>query len=137
MVVHYLQMFITDPNYSLTSLQQDVMTNFVVHVSLIKCFKVKQIALAVVFGTHNEQYSMNYEYLIEPKQKNVGTTTICFLECRLFKMMYVCLQAMKDGFRASCRRMICLDRCFLKGYYGGQLLVVVGIDANDCIFSLA
>ena len=33
--------------------------------------------------------------------------------------------------------MINLDGCFLKGYYGGHLLVAVGIDANDSIYPLA
>ena len=134
MAMHYLQKFITDPNYSLTSLQQDVMTDFVVHASLTKCFKAKQIALEVVFGNHKEKYNKIYEYLNELRETNIGTITIYFLKCRLFKRMYVCLQVMQDGFMAGCRRMIFLDGCFLKGYYDGQLLVVIVIDANDCIY---
>ena len=137
MVVNYLQKFIFDPNYSLTSLQQNVITDFVIHVSLTKCFKVKQIAHEVVFGNHNEKYSKIYEYLNEIRQTNIGITTICFLECRLFKKMYVCLQSMKDGFKTSSRHMISLDGCFLKEYYGGHLLVAVRIDVNDCIYPLA
>lgn len=30
-----------------------------------------------------------------------------------------------------------MDGCFLKGYYGGQLLAAVGIDANDWIYLVA
>ncbi|KAK5812330.1 hypothetical protein PVK06_027759 [Gossypium arboreum] len=52
-------------------------------------------------------------------------------------MMYVCLQACKDGYRAGCTRIVGLDGCFLKGYYGGYLLAVVGIDANNGIYPLA
>ena len=117
------------------------MIDFVVHVSLTKCFKAKQRVLEVVFGNHKEQYYKIYEYLNEIRKTNGGTTIICFLECKLFKKMYVCmyvcLQPMKDGFMAGCKRMICLDGCFLKGYYGGQLLVVARIDKNDCIYPLA
>ena len=51
--------------------------------------------------------------------------------------MYVCLQAYKDGFKVGRRKIISLDGCFLKGYYGVHLLVAVGIDANDCIYPLA
>ncbi|KAK5832602.1 hypothetical protein PVK06_016404 [Gossypium arboreum] len=51
--------------------------------------------------------------------------------------MYVCLQACKDGCRAGCRRIVGLDGCFLKGYYGGYLLAAVGIDANNGIYPLA
>ena len=135
--MHYLQKFMNDPNYSLTSLQQDVMTDSVIHVSLTKCFKAKQKALKVVFGKHNEQYSKIYEYLNELRKTNVESTTIYLLECRLFKRMYVYLQVMKDGFKAGCRHMISLDGYFLKGHYDGHLLVAVGIDANDNIYPLA
>ncbi|KAH1106613.1 hypothetical protein J1N35_010381 [Gossypium stocksii] len=51
--------------------------------------------------------------------------------------MHVCLQACKDGYRASCRRIVRLDGCFLKGYYSGYLLAAVGIDANNGIYPLA
>ncbi|XP_016755152.1 uncharacterized protein [Gossypium hirsutum] len=47
------------------------------------------------------------------------------------------LKACKDGYRAGCRRIVGLDGCFLKGYYGGYLLVAVGIDANNGIYPLA
>ncbi|XP_052487853.1 uncharacterized protein LOC128041590 [Gossypium raimondii] len=45
--------------------------------------------------------------------------------------------ACKDGYRAGCRRIVGLDGCFLKGYYGGYLLATVGIDANNDIYPLA
>ncbi|XP_016670021.1 uncharacterized protein [Gossypium hirsutum] len=47
------------------------------------------------------------------------------------------LKACKDGYRAGCRRIVGLDRCFLKGYYGCYLVAVVGIDANNGIYPLA
>ncbi|XP_012437939.1 uncharacterized protein LOC105764033 [Gossypium raimondii] len=47
------------------------------------------------------------------------------------------LKACKDGYRASCRRIVGLNGCFLKGYYGGYLLAAVGIDANNGIYHLA
>ena len=43
-----MQKFATDPNYSLTSLQQYVMTDFVISVSLTKCSGVKKRALKIV-----------------------------------------------------------------------------------------
>ena len=38
---------------------------------------------------------------------------------------------------AKCRRILSLDRWFLKGMYEGQLLIDVGIGANDCIYLIA
>ncbi|XVF46934.1 hypothetical protein PTKIN_Ptkin03bG0068200 [Pterospermum kingtungense] len=134
---HYLQKFVIDPKYSLMSLKEDVMTDFVTKVSLTKCARARRLALEIVNGNYTEQYSKIYDYLEEVRQSNKRSTTICYLDARLFKRMYVCLKACKDGFKAGCRPIISLDGCFLKGYYGGQLLVAVGIDANDCIYPLA
>ncbi|XP_017644503.1 uncharacterized protein LOC108485170 [Gossypium arboreum] len=47
------------------------------------------------------------------------------------------LKACKYGYKAGCRRIVGLDGCFLKGYYGGYLHAAVGIDANNGIYPLA
>jgi len=51
--------------------------------------------------------------------------------------MYVSLAACKQGFLAGCRLMICVDVCFLKGKWGGQLHATVARDSNDDIFPIA
>ncbi|XP_039130904.1 uncharacterized protein LOC120267311 [Dioscorea cayenensis subsp. rotundata] len=51
-----------------------------------------------------------------------------------FQCMYVYLAPLREGFLAGCKQIISVDGCFLKGLYGGQLISVVGIDANDCIY---
>ena len=48
----------------------------------------------------------------------------------------MCLKASKDNF-VSCRPIIGLDGCFLKGKYGGELLSVVARDGNDQMIPLA
>ncbi|KAK5793290.1 hypothetical protein PVK06_034432 [Gossypium arboreum] len=103
------------------------------YVSLTKCRKGKLKALKLIEGAHKAQYEKIYEYLYQ----NEGTTTICYLDNRLFQRMYVYLQACKDGYRAGCRKITSLDGRFLKGYYGGYLLVAIGIDANNEIYPLA
>ncbi|GKC28287.1 hypothetical protein Tco_1035581 [Tanacetum coccineum] len=40
----------------------------------------------------------------------------------------------KDGFRASGRQLLGLDRAFMKGNYSGQLLTAVNVDANNGIY---
>ncbi|KAG8479744.1 hypothetical protein CXB51_029261 [Gossypium anomalum] len=106
----YKEKFIADPEYSLKSLQQDVKRDFCYLVSLTKCRRAKLRALELIEGAHKAQYEKIYEYLLE---------------------------ACKDGYRAGCRRIVGLDGCFLKGYYGGYLLAAVGIDANNGIYPLA
>lgn len=53
-----------------------------------------------------------------------------------FQRFYVCFKACKDSF-LSCRPIIGLDGCFLKGYYGGQILTAIGRDPNDQILPIA
>ncbi|KAK5813077.1 hypothetical protein PVK06_028523 [Gossypium arboreum] len=118
-------------------LNPNVPRDFCYLVSLTKCRRAKLRELELIEGAHKAQYKKIYEYLLEVRTQNEGTTTICYLDNRLFQMMYVCLQACKDGYRAGCRRIVSLDGCFLKGYYGGYLLVAVGIDANNGIYPLA
>ena len=65
MARHYLQKFVTDLNYSLTSLQQDVMADFVISASLTKCNGAKKRRLQIVFGNHKEQCFKIYDYLEE------------------------------------------------------------------------
>ncbi|XP_061359581.1 uncharacterized protein LOC133303653 [Gastrolobium bilobum] len=52
----------------------------------------------------------------------------------IFSKLYICLDACKRGFKARCRPLIGLDGCFLKGYYGGQLLSAISEDANKSFY---
>ncbi|XP_074375311.1 uncharacterized protein LOC141717097 [Apium graveolens] len=51
--------------------------------------------------------------------------------------MYVCLGPLKKAFFESCRKIVGLDGCHLKGPYGGQLLAAVGIDASEGMYPVA
>jgi hypothetical protein len=48
----------------------------------------------------------------------------------------MCLDGCKKSF-LKCRPIIGLDGCFLKGYYGGQILAAVGRDPNDQMLPIA
>ncbi|CAN6251433.1 unnamed protein product [Urochloa humidicola] len=50
---------------------------------------------------------------------------------------YMSLDAYKRGFLAGFRPLICLDGCHIKTKFGGQILIAVGIDPNDCIYPIA
>lgn len=56
---------------------------------------------------------------------------------RQFKRIYVCLGALKAGFKISGRKIIGLDGCFMKGPFPGQVLTAVGLDANNGIYPVA
>ncbi|KAH1063293.1 hypothetical protein J1N35_028280 [Gossypium stocksii] len=99
--------------------------------------RAKIRALELVQGNQKAQYTNIYDYLLELRRSNPGTTTICKLDYRLFQRLYICLEACKSRWLTSCRRIIGLDGCWLKGYYGGHLLTAIGVDANDCIYPVA
>lgn len=53
-----------------------------------------------------------------------------------FSSLQMSLYACKAGLLRACRPIICIDGCHIKTKYGGQLLTVVGLDPNDCIFPI-
>ncbi|CAN1182602.1 hypothetical protein LINPERHAP2_LOCUS36064 [Linum perenne] len=55
----------------------------------------------------------------------------------LIRRMYCSLGACKEGFLTGCRKVIGIHGYFLKTVYHGQLLSVVGLDANNRIFPIA
>ncbi|KAL4574492.1 hypothetical protein LXL04_021324 [Taraxacum kok-saghyz] len=59
------------------------------------------------------------------------------LQTRVFKRIYICLGALKNGFKAGCRDFLRLDGTFMKGPYPGQILTAVGLDSNNGIYPLA
>ncbi|GKB07120.1 mutator type transposase [Tanacetum coccineum] len=56
---------------------------------------------------------------------------------RTFRRVYVCLGALKQGFRACGREILGLDGCFMSGPWPGQILTAVGVDANNGIYPVA
>jgi hypothetical protein len=54
-----------------------------------------------------------------------------------FKRCYMSLQASKLGFLQGCRPVNFVDGCHIKTRHRGQLLTVVGLDPNNCIFPIA
>lgn len=48
--------------------------------------------------------------------------------------MYICL---KHGFKLVCKPVVGLDECHIKNQFKCQLLAVVGIDPNNCMYPIA
>ncbi|GKC21416.1 mutator type transposase [Tanacetum coccineum] len=57
-------------------------------------------------------------------------------QTRQFRRIYICLGALKNGFKAGKRDLLGLDGCFLSGPYPGQILTAVGVDPNNGIYPL-
>ena len=115
-------------------------------INLNKSYRAEGKAIDMIDGSFRDQYTNIYDYTHELMSLNEGSTvrvsTMPFqgneedaerhgaVLCPHFQMIYICFKACKDNF-FKCRPVIGLDGCFLKGYYGGQLLAAIGRDPND------
>ena len=77
----------------------------------------------------NLDTTVKLDLVSEPNLANVTT--------RCFKRIYICLGAMKKGFRAGMRDFLGLDGAFMKGPFPGQILTAVSVDSNNGIYPLA
>ncbi|GKC13055.1 hypothetical protein Tco_1009837 [Tanacetum coccineum] len=93
-------------------------------------------------GSYRDQYSLLREYAQELINQNPGTTLRIDVQqepnpeslTRTFRRVYVCLRALKQGFRAFGREILRLDGCFMSGPWPGQILTAVGVDTNNRIY---
>ncbi|GJX20470.1 mutator type transposase [Tanacetum coccineum] len=95
--------------------------------------------------SYREQYSLLREYAQEFINQNPSITIRIDVQqepnpkslTRIFRRVYVCLGALKQGFRACGREILGLDGCFMSGPWPGQILTAVGVDANNGIYPVA
>ncbi|XP_014496729.1 uncharacterized protein LOC106758307 [Vigna radiata var. radiata] len=131
---------VENPNLKVNDIRTKALRKWNTNVSISKARRAKLIATRQVEGDFKEQYKRVYDYGHELLRCNPKSTVQIKVDSHIgdaiFQRMYVCLKACKDSF-ISCRPIICLDRCFLKGVYKGELLTAVGRDPNDQMLPLA
>ena len=106
-------------------------------------YRAKRATLEEIEGSIREQYARLHDYGRELQR--VDPTTAIDIKCEfpncsslpVFKRMYICLGALKKGFLAGCRSVVGLDGAHLKRCYGGQILIAVGMDADNSSYVLA
>nr|KAJ0220444.1 hypothetical protein LSAT_V11C200094290 [Lactuca sativa] len=133
-----LQQVEGNPTIPVKALRVELQKTYEVGMSRMKVFRAKQLAHKHVHGDYEKQYSLLRDYC------NPGTTVKidvysepnANLETRMFKRIYVCLGALKLGFKAGLRDFLGFDGAFMKGPYPGQVLTAVGLDSNNGIYPL-
>nr|GFA82978.1 transposase, mutator type [Tanacetum cinerariifolium] len=134
-----------NPKILLSTLKEQLKKKYEIGVSKQKVFREKQMAEHKVHGDHITQYTQLRQYVLELKEKNPDTTVKINVErdyepdsmTRQFRRMYVCLGALKSGFKAGKRDLLGLDGCFMSGPFPMQILTAVGVDPNYGIYPLA
>ncbi|XP_062011844.1 uncharacterized protein LOC133728443 [Rosa rugosa] len=137
----YMDKFIVDSNWSREGIQNAVNRDFGMDIGYQMCYRAKNRAARMGQGSIEDQYNLLESYAHELKKRNLGTSiwmqTEIDGEITRFKRIYICFEALKQGWRAGCRPIIGLDGCHLKGAYKGQLLSAVGIDGNNAMYPIA
>ncbi|XP_057249011.1 uncharacterized protein LOC125494924 [Beta vulgaris subsp. vulgaris] len=134
---NYKSKFKINPYLRLQDIIETVWLEWGIRVSRGVAYRARRRGQSLIVGEYMEQYTLLPRYAAEIKKSNPGNTVIIKMDGNIFERMYICFEALKKGFIAGCRPFISLDGCFLKGPYGGQLLVAVGRDGNNQMFPIA
>jgi hypothetical protein len=94
----------------------NVKTYINIDFSITCCCKAND-ALHQFFGSHSKQYRLIRKYTSTILNTNPSNNSYVQSEKIFFQMMYICLDAYKNGFKYGCLPIICLDACHLKGEY--------------------
>ncbi|GJS58291.1 hypothetical protein Tco_0653075 [Tanacetum coccineum] len=73
--------------------------------------------------------SLKPEHILDDEETSSGNN--------YFRRINMCVKGVKDGWLAGCRKVIRLDGCFLKHTCRGELLVSMGMDANNQMYPIA
>lgn len=134
-----------NPTIRVSVVHEELQKKYEVGFLRMQDFRAKQIAQKQVFGDFQKQYALLRDYGLELMRSNVGTTFKVDVysepnpssQSRIFIRVYVCLGALKLGFKAGVRDFLGFDGAFLKSPFPGQVLSAVGLDSNKKIYPLA
>ncbi|GKA94727.1 pentatricopeptide repeat-containing protein, partial [Tanacetum coccineum] len=134
-----------NPKIPIAALKDQLQKKFELGVSRAKVIRAKQMAEDNVIGDYANQYARLKDYCLELEEQNPDTTIKIDVErdcdvtsyTRKFRRIYVCLGALKNGFKAGKRDLLGLDGCFMSGPFPGQILTAVGVDPNNGTYPLA
>ena len=137
LVEKYIYSFRANEKMSITSFGRTIQKDWNLTPSRSKVARARRLIMKVIHGDEIKQYDSLWDYVQEVRTSNPSSSFYLNLAGNLFSTCFMALDACKRGFMARCRPIICLDGCHIKTKFGGQLLTAVGMDPNDCIFSIA
>ncbi|XP_057535489.1 uncharacterized protein LOC130813663 [Amaranthus tricolor] len=136
-----LNLFKSKPHIPSTELVDIVRKEFRIIISKGFAYKIKYAAHRRLHGSMKQHYLkfMSYVGVLEQSKPNshfIVVTDPC-TNPPTFQKIFVCFEGVKDGWVGGCKKIFCIDGCFLKTFLGGMLLSAVGRDPNEKMYLLA
>nr|KAJ0207725.1 hypothetical protein LSAT_V11C500268550 [Lactuca sativa] len=118
----------SNPKIPIEALHEELCKKLELGMSVQKVVTAKQMAERVISGDYQLQYGYLRKYALQLLNTNPGSTIRIYVypkpclstTTRAFRRIYVCLGALKLGFKAGLRDFLGVDGTFLKGPYLGQ-----------------
>ncbi|XP_052622279.1 uncharacterized protein LOC111888944 [Lactuca sativa] len=132
----------SNPKIPIKASHEELCKKLELGMSVQKVGRAKQMAKCVISGDYQLQYGYLRDYALELLNTNPGSIVRIYVyskpclstTTRTFRRIYVCLGALKLGFKTGLRDFLGVDGTFLKGPYPGHVLTVVGLDSNNGIY---
>nr|GEX95942.1 hypothetical protein [Tanacetum cinerariifolium] len=119
-------------------IQQDILSEYKIHISYQQAMKRKHYGIQPVRGSPYEAFEMLSYYCYNLEKKNKGTVTrIKTDDNRVFEMLFIAIGASIRTFLNHLRPVLMIDAVHLKGLYKGTNLVAVAMDGNNQIVPIA
>ncbi|KAK4391946.1 hypothetical protein Sango_1972400 [Sesamum angolense] len=109
----YEESFRTDPNRNVKGFRKDIIKDIRCHVSKHQAYRAKRKALNAIEGKAEDQFDQLWDYAAELRASNPRSTVIMAMtegddgtDRRKFEKLYVCFDALRQGFLHGCRPVI-------------------------------
>ncbi|KAL2901090.1 hypothetical protein RDABS01_026172 [Bienertia sinuspersici] len=137
----FLELFKSRPHWPAKEIAETIRVAYRVLVKVGFAYKVKYYAHRLLHGSMKEHYSKLGRYLEALKESSPNSYFKLEVDNSThpatFDKVFFCFDGVKQGWLKGCRKVLCLDGCFLKTYLGGMLLSAIGSDANEQMYPLA
>ncbi|KAL2904204.1 Phosphoenolpyruvate carboxylase [Bienertia sinuspersici] len=137
-----LDIFKSRPHWPAEEIKETIRRGFKVSVTRVFAYNVKYAAHRLLHGSMHDHYRKIVPYIKALKAASPGTvldlvTVPNETSDTVFQRLFTCYEGLKNGWVQGCRRVICVDGCFIKTFLGGQLLSEVGRDGNEQMYPIA
>ncbi|KAL2929721.1 Early nodulin-12 [Bienertia sinuspersici] len=137
----FLEIFKARPHWPAKDIIETVKRAYRVLISRDVAYKVKYHAHKLLHGSMKDHYLKVGRYLEFMKQNSPDTKLVLVTDQEsrpeVFKRLFLCFDGVAKGWIEGCRKVLCVDACFLKTFLGGQLLAAIGRDGNDQMYPVA